>query len=310
MEQINNKLGGAKAGAYGWYAQITGSKFDGGQLLAKKDDIVKSGAVFIASVMPSVPFSQVTADVAKQVAAVMKQFTDAGVEVWLRFGHEMNYYVQDGTYHGTAPEFVTAWKNIYDANCKGSAKVKCFWSPNQEGDVKKLQAWWPGQEYVDLVGIDCYARDGQNMDGSAVFEQFYGNFYDTFSKPYNLPFVIGETGAPPALKEGWLKQLVSQDRTKYPNYISMSWFEYDKEADMRIVMTDDATLQQTKKILLAGGSGTCGGGPTGGNGTQSAVPTQPTASEPASTHPPVDNEPATSTGVAKKPGNNAQCDWG
>jgi len=124
----------------------------------------------------------------------------------------------------------------------------------------------------------------------------YGSFYDTFSKPYELPFAIGETGAGPGQKEGWLKQLVSQDRSKYPNYVSMSWFEFDKEADFRIVMTDDAMLAKTKQVLLTGGDGTCGGGVGSGNGT---VPvTLPTSPELSKTAP------------GSKPTSTGKCDWG
>jgi len=295
MTQINSRLG-AKAGAYGWYAQIKEDTFDGSQLLAMKKDIIASGAVFVASVMPSVNFNQITPEKAQQVAAVMKQFTDDGVKVWLRFAHEMNWYVQDGTYHGTAPDFITAWKNIYEANCKNNANVKCFWSPNQAGSMKDLEPYWPGPEFVDIVGIDCYPKDGESTDGNTLFEKMYGSFYDTFSKPYELPFAIGETGAGPGQKEGWLKQLVSQDRSKYPNYVSMSWFEFDKEADFRIVMTDDAMLAKTKQVLLTGGDGTCGGGVGSGNGT---VPvTLPTSPELSKTAP------------GSKPTSTGKCDWG
>jgi hypothetical protein len=92
MAQINGKLG-AKASTYGWYAQISSSTFTGSQLLERLDDVVTSGAVFQPAIMPSIPFSQVTSSVAAQVASVLDQFTSKGVEVWLRFGHEMNYYV-------------------------------------------------------------------------------------------------------------------------------------------------------------------------------------------------------------------------
>lgn len=125
MAQINEKLG-AKASTYGWYAQITSSDFDGSQLLAVKEDVIASGAVFVASVMPMINFNLVTKDVANQVASVMKQFTDAGVTVWLRYAHEMNWYVTDNTYHGTAADFLTSWRNVYNAACKDNAKISCF----------------------------------------------------------------------------------------------------------------------------------------------------------------------------------------
>lgn len=92
IAQLNSKLG-AKASTYGWYAQISSNTFTGSQLLQRLDDVVASGAVFQPAVMPSIPFSEVTSSVASQVASVLEQFTAKGVEVWLRFGHEMNYYV-------------------------------------------------------------------------------------------------------------------------------------------------------------------------------------------------------------------------
>lgn len=298
MAQINSRLG-AKASTYGWYAQISSSSFDGAQLLAVKDDVVASGAVFVASVMPSINLNQVTADVASQVAAVMKKFTDDGVTVWLRFAHEVNWYLTDGTYHGTAEDFITAWKNIYNANCKGNEKVKCFWSPNQAGSMSDLQPFWPGQEFVDIVGIDCYPKSSDDTSGSGLFDQLYGDFYNTFSKPYGLPFAIGETAAGTGQKEGWLKQLVNQDKTKYPNYVSMSWFEFDKEADFRIVMTDDSALQQAKDILLSHDGDSCGG--------ESNARTRPTTAQPTGTAAPTSK--ATTTSKPQSTG-TIQCDWG
>ena len=64
------------------------------------DDVVDSGAVFIPAVMPSIDLSKIDEKVASQVADVLKQFTDKGVEVWLRFAHEINWYLTDGTYTG------------------------------------------------------------------------------------------------------------------------------------------------------------------------------------------------------------------
>jgi hypothetical protein len=92
MAQIDSTLG-AKASTYGYYSQITSSTYDGSQLLARLSDVVSSGAVFQPAIMPVIPFSEVTSSVASQVASVLEQFTSQGVEVWLRFGHEMNYYV-------------------------------------------------------------------------------------------------------------------------------------------------------------------------------------------------------------------------
>ena len=50
MAQLNSAIGG-KFATYGYYAQAqNGQTFTGGQLLAVKDDVVKSGAIFEAAV--------------------------------------------------------------------------------------------------------------------------------------------------------------------------------------------------------------------------------------------------------------------
>ena len=70
-------------------------------------DVVASGAVFIPAIMPTgVRFCDINATVAHQIAYVLSQFTSQGVEVWLRFAHEVNYYVMPDT-NGTenGPEY-------------------------------------------------------------------------------------------------------------------------------------------------------------------------------------------------------------
>lgn len=125
-------------------------------------------------------------------------------------------------------------------------RVLMFWSPNNLGGhpASVLDEWYPNNDSVDLVGIDCYP---QNSNQS--FEYCYKDFYDRFSTGKQKPFAIGETGADATFKEDWLKQLVSQSNKEYPKYISTTWFEYDKEEDFRIVMVDEKVLQQTKKNL-------------------------------------------------------------
>ena len=61
------------------------------------NDVVASGAVFVPAIMPTqIKFSAISADVATQIANALETFTSKGVEVWLRFAHEMNYYVSNG----------------------------------------------------------------------------------------------------------------------------------------------------------------------------------------------------------------------
>jgi hypothetical protein len=98
MSDINSKLGtGVKASTYGWYAHIGDSGFNAGQLTEVLADVIASKAVFQPAVMPNIPLSQITSEIGNDILTCLEQFTSAGVEVWLRFGHEMNWYTASYT---------------------------------------------------------------------------------------------------------------------------------------------------------------------------------------------------------------------
>ena len=218
----------------GQYAQITqqGAYSDSSQQLTPSISQLTGGkTIFVASVMPSIALGSVDSTVAGGVANVLKQFTDKNIEVWLRFAHEVNWYVTDGTYHGSADDFQKAWGAI-SAAVESNNLIKMFWSPNQasSGD---LQQWYPTRGKVDMVGIDIYPKSQQS------FGEVYGDFCKAFSTAKNLPFVIGETGAGPDLKEYWLGEIAKGDSEACPNYLGFSWFDYNKEADFRVVDGSD-----------------------------------------------------------------------
>ena len=247
LTAITSALGNVKPCFAGYYAQITSSSsFDGSQILGKVNEVKAGGApypIFVASVMPSIPFSQVPG-VAADVAAVMEKITSQGLTVWLRFAHEMNWYVTDGTYHGTASEFQTAWTAVSNA-VKGNPNVKMYWSPNQASAASiKSAGWYPTAGAVDVVGIDIYPK------GQQTFANTYSDFCKTFG---NVPFAIGETaiGGSAADKTYWLQQLSgAAAKTACPNYVGWSWFEYDKEADFRVATNGNTEA----KSVLGGGS--------------------------------------------------------
>lgn len=197
--------------------------------------------------MPDIPFTSVTSDVAQGVANVLSQFTDKGIQVWLRYAHEMNYYVTDASegahYTGSVDEFQASWKTMSDA-VSSNPNIKMFWSPNS-GSASDLKQWYPTSGKVDLVGIDVYPKKQQ------TFAETYGEFCQAFSSA-DIPFAIGETGAGPDLKQAWLGELVSEGaKQACPNYVGFSWFEYNKEADFRVVTGGQSIAEQ---VLGTGGS--------------------------------------------------------
>ncbi|CAF9943385.1 MAG: hypothetical protein ALECFALPRED_000257 [Alectoria fallacina] len=252
MSTINGNTG-KTASTYGRYSQINGSEpYDGYQLLQVMSDVVSSGAVFVPAVMPTgVTFSQIDSTVAQQIATVLEKFTSQGVEVWLRFAHEVNYYVQAGGSNGepeypggSQADFITAWQTVHAA-VASNPKILMFWCPNDDTTSEPVAGWWPGADYVDIVGMDVYPGAG------ATFASVYGTFYADYASTYNKHFCIGETGAANggsvANKEAWVTQLANTDVSTYPCYKAATWFEFDKGGDdFRIIQgQSSATIQQT-----------------------------------------------------------------
>ncbi|MCJ1454462.1 hypothetical protein MMC28_004815 [Mycoblastus sanguinarius] len=254
MSTINGNTG-KQASTYGWYSQITTLPYDGSQLLDSDlmNDVVSSGAVFVPAIMPTnVKFADITEDVGTQIAEVLEQYTSKNVEVWLRFAHEVNCYVSAACSGQSSPiyagrsqaEYITAWQNVHAA-IASNPKIFMFWSPNSDSP-SDLSGWWPGANYVDIVGMDVYPDSSQ----SPTFASVYGPFYDTFAAGYNKHFAIGETRSKEGdvgSKEAWVKQLADTDVSAYPCYISATWFEYQKGSqDFRIIQGQSAaTIQET-----------------------------------------------------------------
>ena len=248
MEDLNGATG-QKGATYNVYSQLTSDNVNSGSYSGNNQynvqDIIDSGAVLIASLMPFIDWTDITPNLCESVNNYFTNtFTSKGTIVWLRFAHEMNYYVTPGSggasggpnYPGgdNPSEFQTAWTNMYNA-IKGNDMIKMYWSPN-EASASDLGVWWPGASQADIVGMDVYPRVN-GASGLPSFASAYGDFYTTYAEPNSLPFALGETGtnsgsggtADISQREAWLKEVINPgngDFSDYPLYMSATWFEY------------------------------------------------------------------------------------
>lgn len=116
--------------------------------------------------------------------------------VVLSFGHEMNGQWYPWGYRHTSPTtFVAAWRHIVKIfRDVGAWNVTWMWTVNTVEPRRDLipnpAAWWPGNSYVDWVGIDGYFHKRS--------AQFFSVFGPTIVKVRELtkdPILISETGA-------------------------------------------------------------------------------------------------------------------
>lgn len=129
--------------------------------------------------------------------------TRSASDMYIRFAHEMNgnwgsWFVRPGE----VSDFVTAWRRYYALVQVNFPGAKLVWCPNAgtmwNYDVRDL---WPGDRYVDVVGVDAYNRDpwvndaksftdkinAVNRDGSPLGIESWRTFAQSHGKPLAVP---------------------------------------------------------------------------------------------------------------------------
>lgn len=169
--------------------------------------------------------------------AYIRRYADAvrdlNIPVAMSFGHEMNgFWYPWGTRKATAAEFTAAWKRIHDVfEAEGATTVIWVWSPNVVNPMPrvKLRPYWPGDDYVDWIGVIGYYAEGAH-----TFDTLYGPTMSQVRTFTQRPFFIAETAAQagerkPADIQDLLTGTASRD-----DVVGFAWFDFDKETDWRI----------------------------------------------------------------------------
>ena len=192
-----------------------------------------------------------------------------GKPLFLRFGHEMNIE----RYHwGTAKKdygaespglYVRMFRHVADIfREEGAANVLFVFCPNAESVPNTsydpsagwnlATAYYPGDEYVDVLGMDGYnwgtsrtvARHGWKSSFLS-FERIFGKLHrDLRSLSPDKPILVFETAsvAMGGDKSAWIREAV---RTALDWQLSgLTWFQANKELDWRIQAHTDGTYRK------------------------------------------------------------------
>jgi endoglucanase len=166
--------------------------------------------------------------------------------LFLRWGHEMNgnWYNWDGTHNndsGTTngpAKYVQAWRRVHDIfTAQGATNVVWVWEPGAQ-DIPNL-AWnhwtnyYPGDSYVDWVGIDGYNWGTIRYPGWTSFESKFAPVYNDYAS--RKPIMVCETASTDlgGDKGQWIRDLVTTVKNRFPSMAAVTWFDQNKEADWR-----------------------------------------------------------------------------
>lgn len=289
MSAFDDRLGHDAAD----YVQFVGFPMDDGDEAAMSsflDLVAQHQGVAVATFEPRIPLWEITPEMAEDLANYLAGFNDRyEMGILVRFAHEMN-----GSWYSWCQqpaEYRRVYRLVADAIHREALRTAMLWAPSYGGgypfgggpyetdpgndDFPMLDTdgdgvvtmnddaylpYWPGDEYVDWVGLSLYHWGlrypwGDNelpethkfvdqitgtYDGPAGDERGITDFYETFTEGHGKPMAIVETaalynpgrGGPTALdlKHAWWDQVFSDEVfERFPRLRMINWFEWDKQ---------------------------------------------------------------------------------
>lgn len=187
------------------------------------------------------------------------ELRECGNDIYVRFAHEFNghwYPWSPGA--GTSPEaYVSAWRRLHGIFAdRGAGNVRWIWAANAGlPDAEPLAQWYPGDEAVDVLGIDGY-NWGTTQPASqwqSPAEVFAPAVDELRRVNADMPILITEVACAEAGgdKAAWITAFVdwvhSADRVD-----GFIWFDHDKETDWRVTSSPSAAAAMTAAIGEAG----------------------------------------------------------
>ncbi|GAC1300878.1 MAG: hypothetical protein NVSMB27_41240 [Ktedonobacteraceae bacterium] len=162
---------------------------------------------------------------------------------FLRFAHEMNgdwYPWSELKNENSSGQYVQAWRHVHDLfTNQGVTNVTWVWSPNIEytGSIP-LNGLYPGNSYVDWIGMDGYNWGPLNNHRWQTFAEVFEQTYHTLLElTPDKPLMIAEMASTEegGDKASWIGDAyMTQLPTFFPEIKAVIWFNESKETDWRI----------------------------------------------------------------------------
>lgn len=168
--------------------------------------------------------------------------------VMVSIDHEMNGgWYPWGTQAATPAQFVAAWRHIHDVfAAAGDVNVLWVWAPNVVNPVPNvaLAPYYPGNAYVDIVGITGYYTGELGEDS---YTGLFGRTEAIVEEFSDRPFLASETGVEQGPdKAAWVTDLIDGVKSD-SRMLGFVYFDYGTAQGKRA----DWTLQDDPAALAA-----------------------------------------------------------
>ena len=194
-------------------------------------------------ITPGTAVNEVWMQELDKVATGLAELQDAGVVVLWRPFHEMNFttsfWWDSGAHPGNPEPFQNMWRHMFNYFTyeKGLNNLLWVYAPaDMDQWGTPVDFLYPGDDYVDIVGIDIYNDD--------VLLQQDGLSYNTLVAT-GKPFAFTEIGSYPTRDGSWNNlTIINAIRDRYPKTTYfLSWHSW---TDNKVAIVDN----QNAKALL------------------------------------------------------------
>lgn len=205
---------------------------------------------------PTIPLSEIAAgkyDSYLRNAATLAKGLPFN-EIMIRFAHEMN-----GNWYGWSGDpsnYVAAWRHIVTIFRQENANnVKFVWSPNVDYGNYPFSAYFPGDAYVDYVGLDGYnwGAAGIGTNKWESLSQVFSRSYQQLTQLSSKPVIITEVSSSEAggSKASWIREgFLSTIPKDFPRVAAVIWFDRSQEEDWRID-SSSTSLEAYREVVAS-----------------------------------------------------------
>jgi len=164
-----------------------------------------------------------------------------GVPMLINLAPEMNGAWEPwgpGPAANSPAAFVAAYRHVVEIfRGVGATNVGWIWAPNTDPNAQAVYgSYYPGDGYVDWVGLDGYNFGTTSPDGWLTPAQLFGRSYLALVGLTTKPVIIAETASSElgGDKAAWINQLAQTIPSAFPRVRAVVWFQRNKETDWRV----------------------------------------------------------------------------
>jgi hypothetical protein len=161
-----------------------------------------------------------------------------GKPIMLRFGQEMNgeWAPWERGHIGASPQsFILAWRHLVTIfRQEGADNVIWVWCPNVNTGHLPFMQFYPGDKWVDWVGLDGFNWGGSI--GWRPFSEIFAGSYEELARRTDKPMVIAETGSGQTGgdKAAWVTSALTRELANFERVRAVVWYNAVDRADFRI----------------------------------------------------------------------------